>query len=112
VGPILALTLRAEIGDAARFSRAPELASYAGLVPRVEGSGGHVRYGRITRTGSPWLRWALVEAAMHAIKRVDRIGRTGRRLAVRKGIFKARVAVARLLCDDILSVWPANITER
>lgn len=108
VGPVLALTLRAEIGDITRFSRAPELASYAGLVPRVEGSAGHVRSGRITRTGSPWLRWALVEAAMHAITRIDRIGRTGRRLAVRKGIFKARVAVARLLCDDILTVWPRN----
>jgi transposase len=106
VGPILALTLRAEIGDIARFPRAPQLASYAGLVPRVEGSGGHMRYGRITRAGSPWLRWALVEAAMHAMKRIDGVGRTGRRLAVRKGIYKARVAVARMLCDDVVAVWP------
>jgi len=36
VGPVRALTIRAEIGDIARFRRGPELASYAGLVPRVD----------------------------------------------------------------------------
>jgi transposase len=58
----LGLTLRAEIGDATRFNGGPALASYAGLVPRVESSGERVYHGRITRQGSPWIRWALVEA--------------------------------------------------
>ena len=106
VGPILALTLRAEIGDITRFSRGAQLASYAGLVPRVERSAEHVFHGRITREGSPWLRWALVEAAMHAMKRPDAIGRRARRLLVRKGVFKARVALARMLCDDVVARWP------
>ena len=52
------------------------------------------------------MRWALVEAAMHAIRRPDAIGRWARQLAVRKGAFKARVALARRLCDDVVSVWP------
>jgi len=106
VGPVLALTLRAEIGDITRFRRGAELASYAGLVPRVDASAGRYWSGRITRQGSPWLRWALVEAAMHAIRRPDAIGRWARQLAVRKGAFKARVALARRLCDDVVSVWP------
>jgi transposase len=106
IGPVLALTLRAEIGEITRFSRGPALASYAGLVPKVEGTGGRVRYGRITRQGSPWLRWALVEAARHALKRTDAAGRYARRLALRKGIYKARVAMARMLCDDIVAAWP------
>jgi transposase len=108
IGPVLALTLRAEIGDIARFTRGAELASYAGLVPRVDRSAARVYHGRITRQGSPWLRWALVEAAMHAMKRTDRVGRWARRLAVRKGGNKARVALARVLCDDVVTIWRAT----
>ena len=38
IGPVLAVTLRAEIGDITRVRRGPALACYAGLVPRVEQS--------------------------------------------------------------------------
>jgi len=105
IGPVLGLTIRAEIGDGGRFRRGAELASYAGLVPRVDASADRYWSGRITREGSPWLRWALVEAAMHAIRRSDAIGHWARQLAVRKGAFKARVALARRLCDDVVRVW-------
>jgi transposase len=106
VGPVLALTLRAEIGTIRRFARGGELASYAGVVPRVTASGGRWRTGRITRQGSPWLRWALVAAAVRNVERPDGIGRWARRLAVRKGIRTARVALARQLCAEIIRVWP------
>ena len=105
IGPVLALTIRAEIADIHRFATGAHLASYAGLVPRVDMSAGHYRYGRITKRGSPWLRWALIEAAMHGTTRTDRIGRWGRGLAVRKGALKARVALARVLCDEIHRLW-------
>lgn len=105
VGPVLALTIRAEIGAIHRFPTGGHLASYAGLVPRVAMSAGRYRYGRITKRGSPWLRWALIEAAMHGTKRTDRIGRWGRGLAVRKGALKARVALARVLCAEIHRLW-------
>lgn len=107
IGPVLALLIRAEIGDIRRFGTAAQLASYAGLVPRVDMSAGHYRYGRITRRGSPWLRWALIEAAMPGPKRRDRIGRWGRRLALKKGALKARVAMARVLCEEIHRQWSA-----
>lgn len=110
VGPIMALTLRAEIGDIARFRSGPALASYAGLVPRVERSADRVYHGRITRDGSPWLRWALVVAARHAIRRDDARARWARRLAVRKGLNKARVALARVLCDAVVTTWPRPST--
>ena len=109
VGPILAMMLRAEIGDMGRFARGPQLASYAGLVPRVEASAGRVRYGRITRRGSPWLRWALIEAAIHGPRRSDAVGRWGRRLALRKGALKARVALARVLAEEIHRHWLAAV---
>jgi transposase len=105
VGPVLGLTLHAEIGSIERFPRGAALASYAGLVPGVYASGETRRHGRITRDGSPWLRWALVEVALHAMKRSDQTGRWARRLAIRKGMKKARVAVARRLCAEIVQVW-------
>jgi transposase len=109
IGPVMALTLRAEIGDIARFTGGPALAAYAGLVPRVDISADRVTHGRITRDGSPWLRWTLVEAATHALRRDDGRARWGRRLAMRKGMQKARVAVARVLCDDVVVTWKAAI---
>ena len=105
-GPVFSLTLRAEIGTITRFPDGPHLASYAGLVPRVERSGGRQWSGRITKAGSPWMRWALIEAAIHQFRRQDDFGRWARQLAVRKGILKARVAVARALCDELFDVWP------
>jgi len=107
IGPVLALMIRAEVGDIGRFPTPGHLASYAGLVPSVDASAKRVRYGRITRRGSPWLRWALIEAAMPGPKRTDAIGRWGRRLAIRKGALKARVALARRLCDEIFQTWSA-----
>jgi len=107
IGPVLALVLRAEIGEIQRFPTAGHLASYAGLVPRVDASAARVRYGRITRRGSPWLRWALIEAAMQGPRRTDRVGRWGRRLAIRKGALKARVALARTLCAEVFQCWSA-----
>jgi transposase len=107
IGPVLALMIRAEIGVINRFPTPGHLASYAGLVVSVEASATRVRYGRITRRGSPWLRWALIEAAMVGPKRTDAIGRWGRRLALRKGALKARVALARRLCDEVFQTWVA-----
>jgi transposase len=111
IGPVLALLIRAEIGDVRRFPTPGHLASYAGLVPRVDASAGRYRYGRITRRGSPWLRWALIEAAIQGPRRQDATGRWVRRLAVRKGALKARVACARSLCEDIRVAWMGSVTS-
>jgi transposase len=105
-GPVFSVTVRAEVGTITRFPDGPHLASYAGLVPRVERSGGRQWSGRITKAGSPWLRWTLIEAAIHQFRRQDDFGRWARQLAVRKGILKARVGVARALCDELFDVWP------
>jgi transposase len=106
IGPVRALMIRAEIGDITRFRRGAQLASYAGLVPAVDWSADRRYTGHITRTGSPWLRYVLVEAAINAMRRTDGRGAWARRLAIRKGINKARVALARVLCDDIVARWP------
>jgi transposase len=108
IGPVLGLTIRAAIGTITRFARAGALARSAGLVPRVEASASRVHHGRLTRTGSPWLRWALVEAAVQHLPRDDATGRRARRLLVRTGVHTARVALARALCADIIRLWPAG----
>jgi transposase len=66
VGPLLALTIASAIGDISRFSSASRLVGYSGLVPRVHRSGESSRTGRLSKAGSPLLRWAAVEAAQHA----------------------------------------------
>jgi transposase len=107
IGPVLGLTIRAEVGDISRFPDPPHLASYAGVVPRVSQSGARRPWtGAITKQGSPWLRWALIEAAMHGVNRQDPVGRWARRLALKNGALKTRVAVARALCGEIFAVWP------
>jgi transposase len=105
-GPVFSVSVRAEVGTIARFPDGPHLASYAGLVPRVERSGSRQWSGHITKTGSAWLRWTLVEASVHQFRRQDAFGHWARRLAVKVGILKARVAVARALCSEIVTVWP------
>jgi hypothetical protein len=50
----------------------------------------------------------LIEAAIHQFRRQDALGRWARRLAVRIGGLKARVAVARALCSEVVAVWPPD----
>lgn len=66
VGPIVACHLLAEIGEASRFRRAEQIIRLAGLDPVVDESGETRRRGHLAKAGSPHLRWALVEAAVHA----------------------------------------------
>jgi transposase len=54
-----ALLLISEIGDIDRFSDSAHLVSYAGLASSTHSSGGVTYHGRITKAGSPYLRWVL-----------------------------------------------------
>jgi transposase len=107
VGKILAPVLWLEIGDIERFPRAENLASYAGLVPRVISSGGHTRHGGTCHNINRYLKWAFVEAATCATHlrsyREGHIGQLYRRLAPNKGHGRAIVAVARHLAEA--SYW-------
>ena len=63
INTLTAVTVVAEIGDLKRFSNAPQLMAYLGLVPSEHSSGGSVRRGSITKTGNGHVRRVLVEAA-------------------------------------------------
>jgi transposase len=89
-----ALVIVGEVGDFHRFPSKKELASWAGLVPSVHQSGDVSRTGRITKRGSPLLRWILVVCAHAAVKMPGPLKDTYMRLKPKKGETKAIVAVA------------------
>jgi len=95
-----ALLIVSEIGEIGRFPSAKHLCSYAGLVPSVHVSGNTSYTGHITKQGSKWLRWALVEAAHHAIQRPP-YRSFYQNTAKRRGKAIAKVAVARKLLKAI-----------
>lgn len=99
VGSYSALLILSEIGDIRRFPDAKHLVSYAGLAPRVRSSGGKTHYGRITKQGSHWLRWILIEISHHAIRGSTTFRQLYQRVCKKHGKNTARVAVARkMLC--------------
>jgi transposase len=68
VGPNTALAFVLTIGDVSRFPRGKQVASYVGLIPREESSGGRQKLGAITKQGNRLLRSLLVEAAQVAVR--------------------------------------------
>ena len=95
---LLAITLVAEIGvDVDQFPAASHLASWAGLCPGNNESGGKRKSGK-TRKGNAWLRRALCEAAWGAshTKNTYLVAQF-RRLAARRGVKRATMAVAHTI---------------
>src|SRR5258706_15992269 len=98
------MVLLLEIGKVERFAAAAHLASYAGLVPRVQSSGGRTRMGQVCSNVNRNLKWAFVEtgnlvvinqkkfAGTHVVRLYQRIKRA-------KNHQKAVVAVARHLAE-------------
>src|SRR5436853_515189 len=68
VGPNTALAFVLTIGDVSRFARGKQVASYLGLIPREESSGGRQKLGAISKQGNRLLRSLLVEAAQIAVR--------------------------------------------
>ena len=68
VGPNTALAFVLTLGDVSRFRRGKQVASYLGLIPREESSGGRQKLGSITKQGNRMLRSLLVEAAGIAVR--------------------------------------------
>ena len=115
IGLYSALLIVAEFGEVERFRTAKQVGAYAGLTSRVHQSGGHCYQGSITRQGSPWLRWILVEAAMKTIREDAALKNFYTRVRKRSSAKIARVAAARKLaeiCWKRLRRWQREHAEK
>ena len=107
VGPTLAAVVAAEVGDPSRFASPSKLFAYAGLDATVSQSG--TRAGtagaHVSKRGSSYLRWALVQAADHARRRDPYFGDYYEaKRAQGKHHYVALIAVARKLCAVFLAL--------
>jgi len=99
MGVFSALVIIAELGEVDRFRTARQVGAYAGLSPQVHQSGSHCYHGSISRQGSPWLRWVLVQVAMHVVRDDVALQNFYTRIRKRSSAKIARVAVARKLAE-------------
>jgi len=111
VGWVLAFTIAAEIGEIERFPSPEKLTGYTGLCPRVVQSGESDRRGPLSKHGPTYLRWALIEATMHALKHPTyskRYQRNKRRLGKQRGAKVAQIDIARRLAHAIWHMLTRN----
>ncbi|MDE5059908.1 IS110 family RNA-guided transposase [Wolbachia endosymbiont of Drosophila burlai] len=100
VGIIVAMTYKAAIDDPYRFETSYTVGAYMGLSPRQYASGEIDRHGSISKMGPVECRNMLYEAAQVLLticKRTFKLKSWGLKLAKKKGIKKAIIAVARKL---------------
>jgi transposase len=97
VGPVTALAFVLTIGDVKRFDRSKHVASYFGLIPRESSSGGKQRMGSISKQGSRFLRYLLVEAASSVVRFDPGFRKEYAHRCHQKHRAVAKVAVARKL---------------
>src|ERR671931_63864 len=90
---VLGFTIASELGEISRFSSPKKLCGYTGLCPKVHQSGGKDHRGPLAKNGPKYLRWALIEAAVHAARHpvyAEHYERTKRRLGKQPGAKVAR----------------------
>ena len=77
------------------------MASYFGLIPSEHSSGGRQQLGRITKQGSSFLRFLLVEAAQVTVRSLPEWRSKYFHLVLRRGRKIAKVAMARRLAVQL-----------
>ena len=100
IGPITAMTYKAEIFDPSRFSNSRTVGAYLGMTPTQYSSGETHKQGRISKCGSKELRSLLTEAGVVVLTRSQKWSKVkawGLKLMRKKGIKKASLAVGRKL---------------
>lgn len=114
VGPITATAYVATIDTIERFSGAHQVDSYLGLVPSERSSGERQRKGRITKAGNSRLRYLLVEAAWSVLlsrkESTEELRAWAQRIALRRGMRTAIVALARRLAGILYAMWRDGTT--
>ena len=100
VGVQTSTAFAAAVDDVDRFKRSRTIGAYFGLVPRRHQSGETEWTGRITKQGDAMVRKLLYEAANSILTRTKKsfaLRTWALKIARRRGLRKARVALARRL---------------
>jgi transposase len=108
VGSLVALTFRSAVDDPVRFKNSKAVAAHFGLTPKKYQSGEADVTGGISRIGDERVRTALYEAANVMLTRVSRFSAVKRwalDVAKRRGMKRAKVALARKLAIVLHRLW-------
>lgn len=110
VGPVLAATMLAEIGDISRFSTSAKLVAFAGIDPSVRQSGDFTgTRNHMSKRGSPYLRRALWLAAVSARRYNPPLKEFyQQKIAEGKHVHTATGAVARKLTNIVHAMLRDN----
>jgi transposase len=108
VGAIVAITYKSALDDPNRIEKSRNAGPLFGLTPKRYQSGETDVTGGISRVGDEMVRTALYEAANVLLSRVTRFSalkRWGLEVAKRRGLKRAKVAVARKLAVILHRMW-------
>jgi transposase len=115
VGALVAITFRSAIDDPRRFARSKAVGAHFGLTPKKYQSGETDVTGGISRVGDAMVRTALYEAAHIMLTRAVRFSALKRwalEVAKRRGMKRAKVALARKLASVLHRLWLDGTTFR
>jgi transposase len=108
VGPVVALTYRVTVDVPARFRNSKAVGAVFGLTPAKYQSGENDRTGAISRCGDQMMRMMLYEAAQSMLVRAAKwswLKAWAMKIAKRRGIKRAIVAVARRMAAVMHRIW-------
>ncbi|TCU35412.1 IS110 family transposase [Rhizobium azibense] len=108
VGPVVALAYTATIDIPQRFRNSKAVGSILGLTPKLHESGESKRVGCISLCGDGMMRTLLYEAAQILLTRVRKwssLKAWAMKIAKRRGMAKAKVALARRLAVVMHRMW-------
>jgi transposase len=108
VGPVVAITFEATVDQPQRFAKSKAVGAHFGLTPRHYSSGETEYAGRISKCGDAMMRSVLYEAAhtlLTQTRKWSSLKAWGVRIAARRGLKKATIAVARKLAVILHRIW-------
>jgi transposase len=108
VGALIAVTFTSAVDHPERFARSKAVGAYFGLTPKKYQSGETDITGAVSRVGDAMVRTALYEGAHIMLTRAVRFSALKRwavEVAKRRGMKRAKVALARKLAVILHRIW-------
>lgn len=108
VGALIAVTFTSAVDKPERFARSKAVGAYFGLTPKKYQSGETDITGAVSRVGDAMVRTALYEGAHILLTRAVRFSALKRwaiEVAKRRGMKRAKVALARKLAVILHRIW-------